>query len=180
MKAAFNEVLLDLKTALHCHGCGAYMPFWGRRTKEEFCSNKCFELRSSGNEPCALTKAFGTCRWCTDYVFHPHVPPVQQCLNYSQNPHTIRLVRALDAFLEEHDSLPYKEQYAFRTTNYMLYAADPNHDAFVARWYWMYVFGTEPRRGTLPAHWLDYVKFMPLPRRVEDGSWPFYDSCYSS
>lgn len=180
MEATFNQVLLDLKTALHCHGCGTFVPFGVYRYQGEYCSKGCFEAWSSSNRTCALIKAFGACRWCTEYVFQPHVPSLQQCVNQARTPHTIRLMRALDAFLEEHDSLPYTEQYTFRTKGYMLYAADPNHEAFVAQWYWMYVFGVEPCRGTLPAHWLDYKAFMPLPRRVEDGNWPFYDSCYSS
>lgn len=168
-----KRVLQDLQAALHCHACGAFTPFWSKRYGGgEFCSLACWAPDLGAKRPCA----FGPeCLWCTDLVYQPFVPAVQQLLNAWTDAATVRTIRALDAFLEEHDSLPREKQYIFRMKEAALFHSGYKHQAFVARWYWSYVFGIKPKRGTLPSHWLDYVKFMPLPRRVSSAEWPFYE-----
>lgn len=166
----FDDVLKDLLAVTHCHGCGAGAPLhFG-----EYCSKRCWELIEwSAEQPdCAHKRLLGSCKWCTEYVHEPFVHWCKPRLAAG-----IRMRRALDAFLFEHDSLSYEDQYWFRAHEYMLFAEKP--DDFVAKWYWRYVFGCEPRQGTLPAHWRTYRAFMPLEQRAENERWPFYDSCYS-
>jgi hypothetical protein len=175
-KAHFNSVLEDLQMALHCHGCGTFLPFETRCTHGEFCSESCWIASCRIRVPCALQTTLGFCHLCSDYTFQPFVPHVQQLRNTGKSAQNLRTIRALDAFLFEHDSLPQKEQYMFRMNEHTLFGA--NHEAFVEKWYWNYTFGLPPRTGTLPAHWLSYSKFMPLERRASDEFWPFYDSVY--
>lgn len=171
LSATMEAVHNDLRTALHCHGCGEFLPFGANRIHGEVCSKACWDTRLSAKS-CMLMETFGSCSWCDDTTFQPFQHSVSPAAAAD-----IRMMRALDAFLLENDSLPYQEQYWFEKREYCLFAQDPAK--FIAKWYWLYVFGCQPRNGTLPAPWHTYQAFMPLERRAENARWPFYESCFS-
>jgi hypothetical protein len=69
-KRYYTYVLMDLKMALHCHGCGVYTQNWKHRYGGEYCSKGCWDPCTEvdydeGLENCPLTENFGRCGWCT-------------------------------------------------------------------------------------------------------------------